>query len=216
MNSMSLLNVEKVEINKTKFKNKYEYIKSNNILRKILNFIQKERQLEILKYNKFLQQRLNLNINDYKEYSEIFSSIEIEIIPEINIFGEFINIENESDKKYFHIYFNEGTSEIKTTKIKMHEEVSKIKIIIDYQIKSFNKLFSNCICINSINIKKFHRNNISDMSNIFSGCSSLKELNIRTKLSKGFSWLKKKLKNVYPFPLKNKFCFISKKKFKEF
>ena len=67
MNSMSLLNVEKVEINKTKFKNKYEYIKSNNILRKILNFIQKERQLEILKYNKFLQQRLNLNINDYHQ-----------------------------------------------------------------------------------------------------------------------------------------------------
>ena len=34
---------------------------------------------EIIKYSKSLQKRFNLNINDYKEYIEIFSSIEIEI-----------------------------------------------------------------------------------------------------------------------------------------
>ena len=38
------------------------------------------------------------------------------------------------------------------------ENVSKINIIIDYQIKSFYKLFSYCNCIESIYFKKFNRN----------------------------------------------------------
>ena len=56
--------------------------------------------------------------------------------------------------------------------------MKKIKIIIDYQVKSFNKLFFKCYCIESINFKKFYRNNIIDMSWMFNGCSSLKELNL--------------------------------------
>ena len=58
------------------------------------------------------------------------------------------------------------------------DKVTKIKIIIDYQIKSFKELFSDCYCIESINFKKFYRNNITDMSYMFYGCSSLKELNL--------------------------------------
>ena len=32
-----------------------------------------------MKYNKNIKNRINISINDYKEYSEIYSSIEIEI-----------------------------------------------------------------------------------------------------------------------------------------
>ena len=39
-------------------------------------------------------------------------------------------------------------------------------------------LFKQFECIESINFKKFYRDNITDMSNMFSGCSSLKELNL--------------------------------------
>ena len=53
-----------------------------------------------------------------------------------------------------------------------------IKIRIDYQIKSFPKLFYECECIESIKFKKFYRNNVTDMSYMFSGCSSLKDLNL--------------------------------------
>ena len=53
----------------------------------------------------------------------------------------------------------------------------KIKIIIDYQVKSFSKLFENCD-IKYINFKKFYRNNVIDMGNMFSECYSLKELNL--------------------------------------
>ena len=56
--------------------------------------------------------------------------------------------------------------------------MAKKKIIIDYQVKSFKGLFPRCECIESINFKKFYRNNITDMSGMFYKCSSLKELNI--------------------------------------
>ena len=52
-------------------------IKSNYFLEKIYNNILKKKSLEIVKYNKNIKNRINVNINDYKEYSEKYSSIEI-------------------------------------------------------------------------------------------------------------------------------------------
>ena len=57
-------------------------------------------KLKILKHNKDIQSKINININNYKEFSEINSSIEIEIIPQENKEGKFINIENKEDEKY--------------------------------------------------------------------------------------------------------------------
>ena len=133
----------------------------------------KKKKLEIVRYNKKIQNRLNLSIKDYKEYSETYSSIEIEIITIKGGYGKFINI-NEKDKLYYHIYFNDNKEEIKNkyrikeedgvTKheyyIEEKDKVTKIKIIIDYQVKSFKKLFKECHCIESINFKKFYRNNV--------------------------------------------------------
>ena len=75
-------------------------------------------------------------------------------------------------------YFNYDEEEAKRTELYEDENVSKINIIIDYQIISFNKLFYNCKCIESIYFKKFYRNNITNMSGMFWECSSLKELNL--------------------------------------
>ena len=58
-----------------------EKIKSKYILSKIINIMSKKKKLEIVKYNKRIQNRLNLSVKDYKEYSETFTPIEIEIIP---------------------------------------------------------------------------------------------------------------------------------------
>ena len=164
-----------------------ENIKSRFILSKIYNNMAIKKKLEIVKYNKKIQNRLNLSVKDYKEYCEI----EIEIIPIKDKYGKFINIK-ENDELYYHIYFNDNKEEIKN-KYKIYTEdgmikheyyideedkVTKIKIIIDYQVKSFKELFNWCECIESINFKKFYRNNITDMSCMFAGCSSLKELNL--------------------------------------
>jgi len=129
--------------------------------------MKKKISLEIIKYNKDIQKRLKININHYKEYSEIYSSIEIELTTKENEYGKFINIK-EGDEKYYHIYFNDNKKdEIKNTYLNKDDKVSKINIITDYQIKSFYYLFLDCECIESINFKKFSRININNMSIMF-------------------------------------------------
>ena len=173
MDSKSISKENKVELNSKIY---FENLKSDYFLQKVFENIKRGKSLAIVKYNKKMQNRLNINLKDYKEYSEIYSSIEIEIIPIENKYGKFINI--KGDESYYHIYFNDDKKEIKKYSIDKDDKISKIKIIIDYQIKSFEKLFNYCKCIESIKYKKFYRNNITDMRSMFSGCSSLKELNI--------------------------------------
>ena len=152
----------------------FKNIRSKYIKKKIFKNLSKNISLNIIKYNKFFQNQLDINMNDYKECLEKYTKIEIELIPFKNKFGKFINITNK--EKYFHIYFNDNEEEIKRFNLIDEDKVFKIKIIIDYQIISFHELFSNCECIKSLNFKKFKRNNINKMSLMFSGCSSLKEI----------------------------------------
>ena len=79
-------------------------IKSNYFLERIYDNILKKKSLDIVKYNKRLQNRINLSIKDYKEYSEKFTPIEIEIIPFNNKYGRFINIK-KNEKIFYHIFF---------------------------------------------------------------------------------------------------------------
>ena len=176
MESNNLISGEKSEKKQNKPYANYDNIKADYFLQKIFDNLEKKRTLEIVKNNKSIKKRINLNINDYKEYSEKYSSIEIEIKPVNNKSGIFINIKEE-DKKYYHIYFN-NKEEIKIKYIKEDEKIKIIKIIIDYKIESFENLFKYCKCIESINFKKFNRNNINNMGCMFYGCSSLKELNL--------------------------------------
>ena len=99
-------------------KNKLINIKSHYFLQKIFEHIPKKISLGIINYNKTLQQRLNTNINEYKDYSEKYSSIEIEVLPIKNKYGNFIDIDYRF-QKYFHIYFNNNKN----------EEIKKEKII---------------------------------------------------------------------------------------
>ena len=140
MDSKDLSRNDEELLNQLKIKSRFEMIKSKIILQKILNNLTKPKSMEIIKYNKSIQQKLELNIIDFKECCEKYSSIEIEIIPVENKYGPFINI-NENEEKYYHIYFNNNKNEIKRTNINKVDKVSKIKIIINYHIKSFKDLF---------------------------------------------------------------------------
>ena len=137
-------------ISKKEQSKEFDNLKSNFILRKIFNMIKINKSLVIMKNNKKLQKRLNISIDDYKECSKI----EIELKLADNEYDKFINI-SDKEKEYYHIYFDNSNEEIKRNKLKKNEEVKIIKIIIDYQIKSFEGLFDNCKCINSIFFKKF-------------------------------------------------------------
>ena len=96
---------------KTEAKGVFKNLKSDYFIRKIFDNIQTRISLEIIKYNIRIQKRINININNYKEYLENFSPIEIEIKPVKNKYGKFINM-NEN-KIYYHIYFNDNKEEIK-------------------------------------------------------------------------------------------------------
>ena len=80
MNSSNLLSKEKKELNKMKSKDiVFKKLKSDYFLQKLFNNLSKKKSLDVIKYNKNIKDRLNISIKDYKEYSEIYSSIEIEI-----------------------------------------------------------------------------------------------------------------------------------------
>ena len=153
-------------------------IKSKYILKKIFGNLNTKKLLKIIRYNIKNQNRLGINIKNYIEFFETKTAIEIEIIPQKNQFGKFINISNKEDELYFHIYFNNNIEEVKKYDITQKDNVQTIKIIIDYQIKSFSKLFYRCKCIESISFKKFSRNDITDISYMFYNCSLLKNINI--------------------------------------
>ena len=153
-------------------------IRSKYIVIKIFENLKENRLLKLIHYNKKYQKLMDKKIIDYKI---IFSKIEIEIIPKENTYGKFINISNKNIQSNYLIYFNDNKEEIKRKYITKEDCVTKIKIIkikIDYQIKSFERLFYDLDCIESICFKKFYRNNVTDMAGMFWECSSLKELNL--------------------------------------
>ena len=118
-------------------------IKSNLIMKKIFAYMDKPKLMKIINHNKILQKRLNLSLEKYKEYFEILSPIIIEINIAENNHGLFINAHNN----YFHAYFDDNKKEIKRNRINEWENAKKIKVIINYQIKSFEGLFEECRCL---------------------------------------------------------------------
>ena len=156
---------------------KLDNIKSKLILRKIFDILCREDLLRIVKYNKKIQNKLNLKIKDFEEGLKYYSLIEFELKIKKDEFGKFINVLNEKDKHFYHIYFNDDRIETKRRYVKKNEKIDKIKIVLGYGVLTFEKLFQECRCIESIHFKKFHRINISNMEYMFSRCSSLKEIN---------------------------------------
>ena len=125
-------------ISKSGQKNDFDNLKSNFILKKIISLMKINKSLNIIKYNKKLQKRLNISIDNYKKY---YSEIEIELkLGDYKYDGKFINIPDE-EKEYYHIYFDNSIEEIKRNYLEKNDKVKMIKIIIDYQIKSFEKLY---------------------------------------------------------------------------
>ena len=175
MNSSNICKNKNIKQKNSKVE--FDNLKSDYFLKRIFEYMKKNKSLEIIKYNKKLQKRVNIGIKDYIEFAQFYSSIEVELTIEENKYGKFINISDE-DKDYCHIYFDNSKEEIKRYYLEDKDKVKKITIIIDYQVKSFKRIFLLCSCISSIFFKKFYRIDITDMSFMFFGCFSLKELNL--------------------------------------
>ena len=174
MDSNNISTKNNQEKNQNESKHLLKNIKNNVILKKICQHCKKHKCLDLIKNNKILQNRLEFKIDDYKEYSEKLSQIELEIIPVENPIGTFINIWSRKDEPYYHIFFNNSQKELK--RYHLNEKDKVIKIIIDHQVKSFYGLFQNRSTIKSIVFKKFYRKDIFDMSYMFYNCDSIKKL----------------------------------------
>ena len=145
-------------------------IRSKYIAIKIFNNLKKNKLLDLIHYNKHYQKLMKIKLKDYKNE---FSKIEIKIIPKEITYGKFINTLTN-----IYIYFNDNKKEIEKRKITKDDKVTKIKIIINHNIKSLSDLFSRCKCIKKINFIKFNRDDINDMSWMFCRCISLEEINL--------------------------------------
>ena len=151
----------------------FDNINSKYILILIFDFLKKNKSLKIMKYNNEIKNRTDQTLIDYINYSQI----KIEVTPEPNKFGKFININND-EEEYYYIYFNDNQERITKNCITSLDKVSKIKIIILFQVKSFCGLFEDCECIQTVKFIHFYRTNITNMSRMFFWCTSLKEVNL--------------------------------------
>ena len=154
-------------------------VKSNYILKEIFENLFFVKEMQIVSYNKNLQKRLDLSIKDYKDYYQVI--IELEVHPKEKIKGYknyFLKYIDSRLAKFYHIYFNNKNVEIHRNYYMPIDNVTKIHIIIDYEIKSFYGLFNNCDCIQKIKFLKFYRKDIMNMSCMFFNCNSLINLDL--------------------------------------
>ena len=175
--------------------NIFSNIKSKYILKliaKIAENIGGYKWLDVIKYNKYLQKRLDIGIDDYKKAY----ILKLVILVSKEKYDKFIeqlkkNIDQMDDtkdikhmiykeKKQIIIYKNENS--IDTFKIHMNNTTNNIcqdkggqiviKMGIDPEITSLKGLFQDCKQITEITITGGH--NVKDMSYMFSGCESLR------------------------------------------
>ena len=188
----------KKNINKTQYKLLLNKIKSKYIIEKIFDNLKTRKFLQIIEYNKKISKRIDISLKDCLKKFWIDNQIEIEL----NIFENpkydedkknFINFEKE-EEPYIHIYLNNDKKETKRNYIKKDEALSTIKIILNLNFKQFEKLFRNCKIIKKIKFLKFKRNDITNMSGMFSGCelidldlSNFNTDNV-TNMEEMFSW----------------------------
>ena len=79
----------------------FRKIRNKYILQQIFEHLNQKKFLKIIKYNKNIQNKLDINQNHYKTYCDI----EIEIIPteDYHTKEPFINFNNKEEESYYHI-----------------------------------------------------------------------------------------------------------------
>ena len=139
-------------------------VKCKYIIESIFKNMKLKKVLNIIKYNKALQQRMDFSLLSYKYYYSII--IKIETISEFD--EKLINVSDDS-KQFFHIFYGhrkEGSN----------NQTKTSKIIIEKKVTSLNGLFEDCEIIKRIIFTKFNVNSILDMSKMFKGCSNIENI----------------------------------------
>ena len=167
-------------------------LKSKYILDELFKNLTIAKKLSIIRYNKKIQKRLDISVNDFKDNLKI--EIEITLSPDktYKYYDNFINI-NEEKECFYHLYFDDDPKEIKIYYVEEYYElirtiignnnkkmelIKKIKVVIDYEIKSLKNLFRSCNFIKKVSFTKFKRKDINDLSGMFYNCFNLEEIDL--------------------------------------
>jgi len=80
-------------------------VRSKVILKKIFHNLDKRIYCQIIRYNKNLQKKINIKLEDYHQLYKIYSKIELEIIPtsQFRLTEEIIKMNN--NKSFYHIHY---------------------------------------------------------------------------------------------------------------
>ena len=166
--------------NNKKLKNRslIDNIHSKYILKVIFGYIIKRHSFQIIRYNKTIQRKADITLEDYHKQYKLYSKIELEIIPmerrDLNL-NDIIR--RDYNKSYYHIYINNNKKELGPKSDTLYNaKVKKIKIIIDTEFESLKGLFMDCIDISKLKFLRYKRIDVTDMSDMFSGCINLVEL----------------------------------------
>ena len=164
---------------KGNIKIKLSQIKSKFFIKdRLFSLISEHIKLSIIKYNKKLQIELNININNYIDYSGKKPTIIIDIKKNNKPVYKFLSI-NEKLKDEYKLYINDKEEKINNNKdYTKLSYLSNIKIMIKSKVNTLKNLFNGLIYIAKINFIRFARNNIIDMSYMFCDCSSLVIINL--------------------------------------
>ena len=126
-------------------------VKSKYILKKILEMIKNKRKLNIIKYNKIIKAKLNINKEDFEIYitlkefnNEYKTNIEDIDIRELNFKGKYI--ENEGLKDLAKINFKE----LKELNLS-YNEISDISVLEKVNFKELKELDLSYNKISDIN-----------------------------------------------------------------
>ena len=143
-------------------------IKSSFVLKIIFGFLNEFKKLNIIKYNKKLQKRLNVNKNDYSTIITIklFENRKNEFC------FEFFDKSDFCDEEIY-LYNKNNDKEVKNRSIKPNNNIKYIEIIFRRRHNSLAKLFSGYKYIRSVDIK----NSVGNLNSMFSYCKSLEEVN---------------------------------------
>ena len=140
----------------------------------------RSRHMKLLKYNKTLQKKFGLSLNDYKNYIQL----KIELIPieSSNLKRQknfFIN--SKAIKNNYTAYINDNKKLLNRDYFTVEDKVSKINLMLHdigdslkdlFNIQQYGS-FAGCDCIKEIKFIMFNKKNIKDMSFMFHGCTKV-------------------------------------------
>ena len=166
-------------------------IKSIFILKKIFDNVLIKKKLNIIKYNKKIQEKLNIYLKNYRGYCTICVDIEMckqEKLDNIleGLYNFIKNLNSNFNFWYEIITENNITTKnslLTITKNKIAELIGstssfRLNIILGPNSNSLDGLFENCSFIKEIKFEKFINDKIRDMKFMFYKCSNLNKLNL--------------------------------------